>query len=253
MNRGARLAIFIAGAIGLGALLSWGYLGLPAFGRYPGPYGDRINSRVVSERHVTNAPTAVNFDYRGLDTLGEEYILFASVAAIILIIRRPWGELTDFPENDGPGRKPLGISEAARAFAFPLILVTVIFGVYIILHGIPTPGGGFHGGVIVASGSLLVYLAAGTKSFRRVHPHEPIDIAGALGAGGYILVGLAGLLAGQAFLQDILPLGPTGEISSGGTIAVINFAVGVEVATAFILIFSEFVKEITKPRRDRDR
>ncbi|HSR12448.1 MAG TPA: MnhB domain-containing protein, partial [Thermodesulfobacteriota bacterium] len=168
MNRRARLAVFLAGAIGLGILLAWGYMGLPEFGHYPGPYGDRINARVVSERHVTNAPTAVNFDYRGLDTLGEEYILFASVAAIILIIRRPWEELTDSPENPDPGRTPLAASEAARVFGFPFIVITMVFGVYIILHGIPTPGGGFHGGVIVASGSLLVYLAAGTKSFRRI-------------------------------------------------------------------------------------
>ena len=58
----------------MAGLLLWAITGLPGFGKYPGPYGDLINSVAVVERHVTNVVTAVNFDYRALDTLGEEYI-----------------------------------------------------------------------------------------------------------------------------------------------------------------------------------
>jgi multicomponent Na+:H+ antiporter subunit B len=127
-----------------------------------------------------------------------------------------------------------------------------LFGIYVVLHGTPTPGGGFHGGVIVGSASLLIYLTIGTAAFRKCNPHEPIDISGAVGAGGYVLVGMGGLIGGGAFLQNVLPLGPIGEITSGGTIAVINFAVGIEVATAFILLFSEFVKDTTKRREGEE-
>ena len=63
----------------------------------PGPYGDMINSLAPYERQVTNAVTAVNFDYRGLDTLGEEFILFAAVSGLVLLLRGKRGESADAP------------------------------------------------------------------------------------------------------------------------------------------------------------
>ncbi len=247
-----RLIIFFPAALLLGGLLIWGLSGLPEFGNYPGPYGDLINQGVVLQRHITNAPTAVNFDYRGLDTMGEEYILFASVAAVILLFRKEWKQLDDRPEDPESTRKLFPPSEAVQWFGFLLVPVLTLFGIYVVLFGTPTPGGGFHGGVIVGSSSLLVYLTVGTAAFRKSHPREPVDISGAVGAGGYVLVGIGGLIAGGAFLQNVLPLGPIGEIISGGTIAVINFAVGMEVATAFILLFSEFIKEMTQRKEGEE-
>ncbi len=252
MNSRFRLILFLVAGAVFGALLLWGVSGLPLLGDYPGPYGDWINEGVVRERHVTNAPTAVNFDYRGLDTMGEEYILFASAAAVILLFRKEWKQLEDVPEDPQPRHRPLPPSEAVQYFGFLLVTFLALFGFYVVLHGTPTPGGGFHGGVIVGTASLLVYLTAGTAAFRKSHPREPIDIAGALGAGGYVLVGIGGLVAGGVFLQDTWPLGPIGTITSGGTIAVINFAVGLEVASAFALLFSEFIKEMTRRREGKE-
>ena len=48
---------------------------MPTFGAHPLPYGDAINDVAPKERKVTNTVTAVNFDYRGFDTLGEEFML----------------------------------------------------------------------------------------------------------------------------------------------------------------------------------
>ena len=68
----------------------------------------------------------------------------------------------------------------------------------------------------------------------------------AVGAGAYALIGVATMLAGGAFLQNLLPLGQTGKLFSAGTVPVINFAVGLEVAGGFILMFTEFLKETRK-------
>src|SRR4051795_9349607 len=73
-----RKALLGAGVAGLAALFLWGLRGLPRFGSYPGPYGDLLNSVAVGERKATDIVSAVNFDYRAFDTMGEEFILFAS-------------------------------------------------------------------------------------------------------------------------------------------------------------------------------
>src|SRR5207248_9901514 len=80
-GRGAEMrpGLLAAGGAGMAALFLWGMAGLPPFGSYPGPYGDLLDSFAVGERKATDVLSAVNFDYRGFDTLGEEFILFVSV------------------------------------------------------------------------------------------------------------------------------------------------------------------------------
>ena len=82
MSERARVVVFGIGAAGLAALIGWGLSGLPAFGDFDGAYALLINHVVVAQRHATDAVTAVNFDYRALDTLGEEFILFTSVVGL---------------------------------------------------------------------------------------------------------------------------------------------------------------------------
>ena len=83
-----RKPLLAVGAAGLAALFVWGLAGLPRFGSYPGPYGDFLNSYAVGERKATDIVSAVNFDYRAFDTMGEEFILFASVAGAALLLRK---------------------------------------------------------------------------------------------------------------------------------------------------------------------
>ena len=87
MSRTVRLSLFAFSAAGLTALLLWSVAGLADFGHYPGPYGYALNRVVPSERHVSNVVSAVVFDYRGVDTLGEEFILFSSVLGVALLLR----------------------------------------------------------------------------------------------------------------------------------------------------------------------
>ena len=71
-----------------------------------------------------------------------------------------------------------------------------------------------------------------------------LDGAEALGAAGFVATGLAALAQGLPFLDDFLPLGSSpGAVSSSGTIALISFFVGIEVAAAFTLIISELLEQ----------
>src|SRR5439155_1501935 len=84
MSRNVRLGLFAAAGAMLAALLVWGFTGLPAFGDFQGEYGWILNDVAGHERHVTNVVASVVFDYRGFDTLGEEFILFAAVGVAAL-------------------------------------------------------------------------------------------------------------------------------------------------------------------------
>lgn len=86
VNARARVVLFLVGAAGLGALLVWAFVGLPRFGFYHGPYGNVIRAVAVSQRHATNAVDAVVFDYRGFDTVGEEFIFFAAAIGIAMLL-----------------------------------------------------------------------------------------------------------------------------------------------------------------------
>jgi multicomponent Na+:H+ antiporter subunit B len=241
-----RLTLLGVGLSTLTALLLWGLHGLPPFGQYRGPYGQLVNAVGESERHVTNMVSAVNFDYRGVDTMGEEFILFVSGAGCAVVLRRQG----DPEDREEPSPAP-GTTEAVGTMALLATAPLAVFGIYVIAHGHLTPGGGFQGGCITASAVLLVCLAGRCRTMRRVVPETLADLWDSVGAGGYVLVGLGGLVGGAAFMSNVLPLGTTGKLPSAGTMGVISLAIGMEVTGALLLIINEFLNQLQRtPQED---
>ena len=251
MTERVRIRLFsVVGTLFFG-LFCYASVNLPPWGYYRGPYGDMISDLVVYERHATDAVNAINYDYRGFDTLGEEFILFTAVLGVMLLLRKEVGE----PGDKGGASKvqdAAPLSTTIQAFSLPAIFVTVIFGFYIGLHGQLTPGGGFQAGVILATASVLVYLAQDTKAFFRVTSHPSIEIIEALGAASYALIGVAPLLAGVPLLTNILPLGKTGDVFSAGNIGLISTCVGFEVSAAFLLVTFTYLQEIVSGQLSGD-
>jgi multicomponent Na+:H+ antiporter subunit B len=236
-----RMRIFLVfGGIFL-LLFCYAVMDLPPWGSYRGPYGDVISRVGVYERHATDAVNAINYDYRAFDTLGEEFILFTAVLGVMMLLRREKGVVT---RDVGKVEDRLRLSTTVRATAIPAILLTVVFGLYIGLHGQLTPGGGFQAGVILASVPFLLYVCENTESFRRVTSHTAVEVIEALGAGSYALIGVAPLIVGVPFLTNFLPLGTTGDVFSSGTIALISACIGFEVAAAFLLVGYTYLEEI---------
>lgn len=242
-ERARKRAFAVVGTVffGLFAYAAWD---MPAWGDYRGPYGDMISRLAVYERHTTDTVNAINYDYRGFDTLGEEFILFTAVVGVMMLLRReegtptkpisPTGKLQDAPQ--------LGV--AVRATNLLAMVGTVIFGFYIGLHGQLTPGGGFQAGVILATALLLIYLAENTDAFQRLTSHTAVEVVEAVGAGAYALIGLAPLCLGLPLLTNWIPLGVTGDVFSSGYVAVISATVGVEVTAAFLLVIYTYLQEI---------
>ncbi len=253
MSRTARLLLFGVAAAGFGVVLVYGLAGLPAFGHYQGVYGHVLNRIGVTERHATDLVTALNFDFRAFDTLGEEFILFASVLGVVLILRQLRGERERPNQEETDEHHLAGASEALRALALVLVPSLLALGVYIVVHGQITPGGGFQGGVILATAPLAVFLAGRYLRMRIVAPHTVVEIGDAVGAMGYGLVGLGGLVFAGIFFKNFLPLGIPGHLLSAGQIDVASVAVGLEVSGAFLVAWSEFLDQAILVRGTQDQ
>ena len=216
---------------------------MPTFGAHPLPYGDAINALAPKERLVTNAVTAVNFDYRGFDTLGEEFMLLAAVTGTVVLLRGSRGE--GFSSKPGlvEGRSIPPRSDALVLVARVLAPVTLLFGLYVSIHASTTPGGGFQGGVIIATSFLMIYLSEAYPGWRRLIRSHVADFSESGGALLFVVVGFAPLVMGLPFASNILPLGTIRSAWSGGTMVLDNIGVTLAVTGSFTLVFLEFLEE----------
>jgi multicomponent Na+:H+ antiporter subunit B len=237
LSTGARRLLFLVAAVALAGLFAWGFHGLPAFGHFEGHYGMLVNRVAVPERHATDVVGAVVFDYRGFDTLGEEFILFAAAIGTALLMRETRSGRREPRSHDA--------GDTLRVLAAPLAGVLVVLGLDVALHGYITPGGGFQGGVVLAAAFVLAFLGGGFSAYRRVTREGVLDALEGIALGTFVAVGLAGLVLGAAFLDNVLPLGSSGTLTAAGTIAILNDVTALAVASAFVLFFREFLEEVT--------
>jgi multicomponent Na+:H+ antiporter subunit B len=243
--------IFLVAGVGLVAFYLWGLSGLPGFGNYPGPYGPAILNVVVAQTHATGVVSAVNFDYRGFDTVGEEFILFTAAAGMSVVLRHLRGERERSAVDEAADRDVPPTSGAVRMVALLFVGPAIVVGWWLASHAQTDPSGGFQGGVVLATAFVLLYLAGEVLVFKRFSPVDLTDVVEAVGAGGFAATGLTAVLLGMPYLTDFLPLGQyPGAVSSSGTIALISFFVGLEVAAAFILIVGELLEQTLLIRRE---
>jgi len=238
--------LFAFAGPGLAAVLVIGFAGLPSFGDYHGVYGHVVTGIELAERHATDIVTALNFDIRAFDTLGEEIILFASVTGVALLLRPLREEEEDEDSEDGGQEAPHvfgGASDALRTISAPLAAFLVALGAYVVVHGTITPGGGFQGGVVLAAGPLAVFVGGRYLASRRLAPDWAVEAMDAAGAAGYVLMGIGGLVFASIFLKNFLPLGSPGHLLSGGFMPLNSIAVGLEVTGAFLLVWTEFLDQ----------
>ena len=169
----------------------------------------------IEETGATNIVTSVVLNYRGFDTLGEVTILFIGAIGLGVIL---FGFKTKRKEI-----KPASlILTTGCKFLFPFIL---LLGIYIFIHGHLTPGGGFQGGAIIASGFLLNYLGCSKQRISE----KGINIIESLGGVIFVVIGLIGLFLSGYFLSNFLPKGTVNTLISGGIIPLLYIAIGLKV------------------------
>lgn len=129
--------------------------------------------------------------------------------------------------------------------AFPFIL---IYGLYVIAHGHLTPGGGFQGGAVVASGCAMIVVAYGSVWTMGKIKEKHLSVFESIGALSFICLAFFGLIFGTMFFNnwftnmgsifgDSVSFGNTvANINTAGVIPLMNFAVGLKVIAGLFAI-----------------
>jgi len=131
-----------------------------------------------------------------------------------------------------------GMTVIVKTIASWVKILIFLFGIYIIIFGHLTPGGGFAGGVILASSYVLLMLAFGRKF---VEENLSLPLASkldCLGALLFALIAILGFVFGGIFFVNFLveKYGQPLELLSAGTIPLSNIAIGLKVGASLFLV-----------------
>jgi multicomponent Na+:H+ antiporter subunit B len=195
------------------------------------PVAEKYVSEGPDELGAANLVTSVIVTYRGLDTLGEVVVLFLTTIGIGFLLRKESNRKTSVK------RVPSEILMTGADILIPLLL---LLGVYIFLHGHLTPGGGFQGGVVLASAALLYLLSYTEATFNS----KLMELVESISGTAYVIIGLLGLILAGGFLDNrFLPLGEMGKLVSAGAIPIIYSFVGLKVGMELIGIINKMRKD----------
>lgn len=215
---------------------------LPPFGDPSNPANNEVPQRYieqgVEETGVLNIVTAMILDYRAFDTFGEAAVLFMSVSAIVMILRREKEEVMQSILNTRPfePRKDQIFMMVAQ-YLIPCVL---LFGIYIAVNGHLSPGGGFSGGALLGAGLILWSSALGFESTARFMTERRFS---SLLMGSMLFYALAkgySFFTGANHIDSMIPLGQPGNILSAGLILPLNLAIALVVAVTIYGIFALF-------------
>ncbi|WP_331773882.1 MnhB domain-containing protein [Sulfurospirillum sp. 1612] len=184
---------------------------------------------------TANAVTSVVTFFRGVDTLGEVTVLFLATTGIALMLS----------SSQRVHEKVLTQHNFILSTGSKLLLnVIVLFGVYVIIHGHLSPGGGFQGGVIIATAFLLLFLANPNMHLK----HSILTFGESISGVAYVLVALYSLFKINILLGNFLPhpIDQIGTLFSGGIIPIIYIIVGIKVGSEMSVIVEYFIKEETQ-------
>lgn len=240
MNRGLRYLIFVLGVGFMAVLYVWGVHGMPSFGTHYHPYRDRAIHAAVSHQ-TANAVSSVNFDQRVIDTLGEETIFLGSVIGGVALLRKMRED--EKQEGGEPEPRTGRTVESTRFAGYVLMPLTLLVGFDVVAHGHVTPGGGFQGGVVLATGLHLLYVAGNYKALERLRSVNLFEFTEVFGALAFAGLGFSALVISGSFLANLLPFGSFGDFVSAGTVEVLNVAVGFEVTSGATVLLASFFEQ----------
>ncbi|MCD2491360.1 hypothetical protein LQE92_01800 [Lacrimispora sp. NSJ-141] len=244
-----RLASVLLCVTLIGVLL-WTVVYLPEFGSPDNPINNEVSARYiekgVEETGATNFVTGMILDYRAFDTFGESCVLFIAATCVLVLMRLDNSSSKEKmkkkkeEENDRlyEPKNDL-ILQKVSCVLVPLIF---IFGIYIILNGHLSPGGGFSGGAVIGSGLILYLNAFGFKKTERFFTEKTFRRITLAALTFYCLAKSYSFFTGANHMESGIPLGTPGAILSSGLILPLNICVGLVVACTMYAFYTLFRK-----------
>ena len=236
---------------GLILVLLWTVAYLPIFGNAGNPDNNEVSARYIErglqETGAVNIVTGMILDYRAFDTFGESCVLFIASCCVLVLLR------IDAASKDKHTEKRRKEAAYDRLYepkndiilqkcACVLVPVILIFGIYIVLNGHLSPGGGFSGGAVLGSGLILYLNAFGFKKTERFFTEKVYRRTTLCALTFYCLAKSYSFFTGANYLNSGIPLGTPGAILSSGLILPLNICVGLVVACTMYAFYTLFRK-----------
>jgi multicomponent Na+:H+ antiporter subunit B len=199
------------------------------------PARDYLQDKGVEETGARNLVSAIYLGYRSYDTLGETIVLLVSVTGTLAILsqgaKRKVSNGSGEPEEvsfalNQEKRKThelrTNLMEVVSGKLGPIVL---LFGFYVMLYGHISPGGGFQGGVIIAS--AMVFLALGNQTETQMKLNDPLVLA-RIEASSFLILVIVSVSS--------LFLGPLSGNQMKRSIIFLNIVIGLKVGTSIAMM-----------------
>ncbi len=217
---------------------------LPPVGNPDNPAHNEVIEKYIEDglqdTGAVNIVTGMILDYRAFDTFGESNVLFIATCAVMILMRDDKQGKVDRAHSDRHSEPKSDIILQQVTFVlFPLIMV---YGIYVVLNGHISPGGGFSGGAIMGAALILYLNAYGTEKTRRFFTEKTHKYICVVALSFYCLAKSYSFYTGAHHLESGISLGTPGAILSSGLILPLNICVGMVVACTMYSFYTLFRK-----------
>lgn len=216
---------------------------LPRYGEFSNPVNNEVTKRYIEkgmeETGAVNIIAGIILDYRAFDTFGESCVLFVASCSVMMLMRKdkkgkPCEELTAYdPKRD------LIVKRVAKI----IVPFNLMLGIYVVLNGHLSPGGGFSGGAIMGASLILLSSAYGYQNIRKIFSEKVIKIVTFISLSFYAIAKGYSFFTGANHIPSGIPTGTPGDIISSGLILPLNIAVGFIVTMTMYSFYALFTRE----------
>ena len=237
--------------VGIIALLLTTAANLPPYGDPDNPVNNEVSAHYLekgqTETGAVNIVAGMILDYRAFDTLGESNVLFIAAVTVLVLLRvapdkdgKPTTEMLEAEADDRmyEPKQDMILQHQANLLV-PLIL---LYGIYVVMNGHISPGGGFSGGAIMGAGLILYLNAFGFKKTERFFTFRTFQIVSLMALAFYACSKAYSFFTGANHLQSIFTPGTPGMLFSAGLIPYLNIAVGLVVCCTMYAFYTLFRK-----------
>lgn len=216
---------------------------LPKTGAAVKPDNNEVSERYIEqglqETGAVNIVSGMILTYRAFDTFGETNVLFIATCCVMVLLMVDDAILKKQEVKNDRRFEPKN-DAILQGTAFVLCPIIFIFGIYVVLNGHISPGGGFSGGAIIGAGLILYVSAFGFKKTQQFFNEHIYKIAKITALCMYGIIGSYFYITGANGIENHIPLGTPGSILSSGIILPINICVGLEVACTMYAFYALF-------------
>ena len=198
----------------------------------------------LEETGAVNIVAGMILDYRAFDTLGESHVLFTALICVLILLRidskNMRRDVESYYQVSTDRYFNIAADSIMRRVGMLLVPCIFLYGIYVLLNGQNSPGGGFSGGTVLGSGLIIFTSCYGFNKADRILNTRRINLITLTALSFYSFAKGYVFFTGANGIENHIPKGTPGAILSGGLILPLDIAVGIVVCCTMYGLYSLF-------------